>query len=201
MNVCSVCRHPEKAAINAALARGTPYRKVAAQVRGLSPAAVDRHRRHLPSTLVNATNAEVVTEATSLLSRVEALLRESEAIAKSAKRAKEWPAVAPIGWNLHRLLARHRPSCRTYYPGLVKGFSWQQSLSGEKLIEGEPKRAQNFSYAILGRDPSKRWRGESTNVLMDSWFCVLYLSRGTCGSKWSLSAFGFGQQSRTRSLK
>jgi hypothetical protein len=92
MSRCTVCQHLELATINAALARGTPYRKVAAQVRGLSPAAVDRHKRDLPTTLVKATNAEAVSQATNLLSRVETLLRESEAIAKSAKRAKEWPA-------------------------------------------------------------------------------------------------------------
>lgn len=92
MSRCSVCRHPEKAAIDSALARGTPYRRVAQQVRGLSPAAIDRHRRHLPATLVHARNAEAITESTSLLARIETLLRESEEIAKAAKRRKEWPA-------------------------------------------------------------------------------------------------------------
>lgn len=92
MNVCKVCKHPERATIDSARARGVPYRKIAAQVGGVSPAAVDRHKRHLPSTMVQARNVEAVTQATNLLSRIETLLRESEAIARSAKRAKEWPA-------------------------------------------------------------------------------------------------------------
>ena len=92
MNVCKVCKHPEKNAIDAALVRGTPYRKVAAQFSGVSGAAIQRHKRHIPGTLVEASNAERVSEATNLLTKVDVLIRESEAIADAAKKEKDPPA-------------------------------------------------------------------------------------------------------------
>jgi hypothetical protein len=53
---------------------------------------LDRHKRHLPQTIVEARQAEVVSEATSLLARVEHLMKESEKIAAAAKLEKDWPA-------------------------------------------------------------------------------------------------------------
>jgi len=41
---------------------------------------------------VQAQQAEIVTEATSLLDRVESLMQESEKIAAAAKQEKNWPA-------------------------------------------------------------------------------------------------------------
>jgi hypothetical protein len=54
--------------------------------------ALDRHKGHLPSTIVKAEQAEVVCVATSLLARVESLMQESEKIAAAAKLEKNWPA-------------------------------------------------------------------------------------------------------------
>ena len=44
----------------------------------MSLPAFDRHKGHLPRTIVQAQQAEVVSEATSLLARVENLMQESE---------------------------------------------------------------------------------------------------------------------------
>jgi hypothetical protein len=54
--------------------------------------ALDRHKSHLPSTIIKAQQAEVVCQATSLLARVESLMQESEKIAAAAKLEKNWPA-------------------------------------------------------------------------------------------------------------
>jgi len=43
--MCSVCRHPLRIAIEAALATGRPLRSVAADYPGLSKSALDRHRK------------------------------------------------------------------------------------------------------------------------------------------------------------
>ena len=58
----------------------------------MSLPALDRHKRHFPDKIVRAQQAEVVSEATSLLSRVENLMQESEKIAAAAKLEKNWPA-------------------------------------------------------------------------------------------------------------
>ena len=54
--------------------------------------ALDRHKKHFPDTIVRAQQAEAVSDATSLLSRVENLMQESEKIAAAAKLEKNWPA-------------------------------------------------------------------------------------------------------------
>ena len=54
---CSVCTHPERGAIDKALAAGQPNRRIATQ-HGLTEAAIRRHRAaHLPQTLVKAQEA------------------------------------------------------------------------------------------------------------------------------------------------
>ena len=58
----------------------------------MSLPALDRHKSHLPGTVVKARQAEVLCEATSLLTRVENLMQESEKIAAAAKLEKNWPA-------------------------------------------------------------------------------------------------------------
>lgn len=71
---CSVCTHPNRAAIDEALAanRGS-FRGVSRQ-HGLSPDAVERHAKaHLPKAIVLATAAAEVAQADNLLG----LLREA----------------------------------------------------------------------------------------------------------------------------
>jgi hypothetical protein len=81
---CSIWRHPEKASIEDQLIRNVPLRKIAMQV-GTMATSLFRHRKHLSSQLVMARNVEAVVEATSLLNRVEKLIKESE-------QEKDWPA-------------------------------------------------------------------------------------------------------------
>ena len=91
--VCTVCRHPQRATIEDALLRNTPLRKIAERTR-TSATALHRHKKHLPAKLaqVAAETAQSIAEATSLLSRVENLMRRSEVIAEEAKRARQWAA-------------------------------------------------------------------------------------------------------------
>lgn len=41
---CRLCEHPDRGAIDAALAAGQPLRSVSARYRGMSPREVQRHR-------------------------------------------------------------------------------------------------------------------------------------------------------------
>ena len=87
---CTICHHPQREEIAVSLFRdGT--RATARQFQ-VSLAALDRHKGHLPGTIVRAQQVAVVCEATSLLARVESLMQESEKIAAAAKLERNWPA-------------------------------------------------------------------------------------------------------------
>ena len=87
---CTICHHPQHEEIAVSLFRdGT---RATARRFQVSLPALDRHKSHLPGTLAKAQHAEVVCEATSLLTRVESLMQESEKIAAAAKLEKNWPA-------------------------------------------------------------------------------------------------------------
>src|ERR1700694_1041051 len=86
----TICCTPQHEEIPVSLFRAGP-RATARRFRVSRP-ALDRHKGHLPGTIVKAQQAEVVCEATSLLARVESLMQESEKIAAAAKLEKNWPA-------------------------------------------------------------------------------------------------------------
>jgi hypothetical protein len=73
MRTCTVCRSPERLAIEREILAGTPYRRIAAQ-RGLAPSSVRRHEvGHLPEGLVRAKEAEAIASACDLLSELRRL--------------------------------------------------------------------------------------------------------------------------------
>ena len=89
-SACSICRHPRRDEINLSLIQnGT---RPTARTFGLSKASVDRHKKHLPAQLASEPAAETATDSSTLLARVEQLMRESELIAAAAKGAKNWGA-------------------------------------------------------------------------------------------------------------
>jgi len=77
---CSVCLHPDAVLINEALVvQGTSNRAITRQY-DLSKDAVRRHREHIPNMLAQASRAEEVAQADSLLDRLEALQSRTEGI-------------------------------------------------------------------------------------------------------------------------
>jgi hypothetical protein len=87
---CSICRHPRHDEINLSMIqKGT---RPTARTFGLSNAAVDRHKKHLPKQLATDPAAETATDSSTLLARFEQLMRESELLAAAAKGAKNWVA-------------------------------------------------------------------------------------------------------------
>jgi hypothetical protein len=91
MRVCNVCKNDKRAAIEDALVRNVPLRRISEDV-GLSVASLFRHRQHLPEKLALAERAREVSEASSLLDRVENLIAECREIAAAARKEKNWPA-------------------------------------------------------------------------------------------------------------
>jgi hypothetical protein len=84
---CSVCRHPQRLAVEKALVAGTPVPELAVSYR-LSPDQLFKHKhRHLPLRLVKAEEAREVTEADQLLAEVRGLRDKAIALLERAEGA------------------------------------------------------------------------------------------------------------------
>lgn len=67
---CTVCSHPDRDAIDAALVSNEPYRHIAART-GTSTTALQRHRDgHIPVALAEATQARAILAGDDLLDRL-----------------------------------------------------------------------------------------------------------------------------------
>lgn len=90
---CTVCSHPDLAAIDAALVGGASNSAVAAQYGGFQPDAARRHRhRHLARELVAAEGAREAARADSLLDQLRALAVRAAKIADAAEKERDWRA-------------------------------------------------------------------------------------------------------------
>lgn len=76
---CSLCVHPERAAIDHAFVAGAPCREITVSY-GVSMSAADRHKGHLPATLVQAREAAAVADADALLAEANTLYQHARAI-------------------------------------------------------------------------------------------------------------------------
>lgn len=86
---CSICRHPERADIDAVLLAGEPFRHIAART-GTSTTALQRHRSHIPVALADAvTDARrvaTVVAGDTLLDQVAQLRDEARDLMALARR-------------------------------------------------------------------------------------------------------------------
>jgi hypothetical protein len=89
--VCSVCKSPEKVAVESAILRRVPLSRIAEQTK-LSVFAMQRHKKHMPANIVRSAPYEVqqTVQAISLLDRVQSLMLEIRQIAEQAKKNKSW---------------------------------------------------------------------------------------------------------------
>jgi len=86
---CTICMHPDREAIDAALVAGEPYRGIA-QRYAASPDAVFRHRSdHVTATLVRAADAAEVARADSLLGQLGELRADARRIGGKAEALGE----------------------------------------------------------------------------------------------------------------
>ena len=87
---CTVCTSPDRAAIDAALIGGGPFRGIARQFR-VSDDAVSRHRaEHLPEKLAQAEQARETAEATDLLKELKVLRAKAYSLLLAAERAGDY---------------------------------------------------------------------------------------------------------------
>ena len=86
---CTICDHPERVEIDAAVVAEEGYRDIARQWR-VSKDAVARHKAdHLPAHLSKAKHATETTQADSLLGQLLSLNRHTLAILKEARDGEE----------------------------------------------------------------------------------------------------------------
>jgi len=83
---CTICIHPERVAIETALADGESYRAIANQF-SVSRQAVGRHvKDHIPMALAAAKDAILVASGDSLLEQIESLRHQAQTIKDKAER-------------------------------------------------------------------------------------------------------------------
>ena len=87
--VCTICSHDARDAIEDAFIAGMPKRRIASH-HGVSERAVRYHmREHLPELLALARDAERASRADSLLDRIEALQSRTLAILEATEETNE----------------------------------------------------------------------------------------------------------------
>lgn len=94
---CSVCESESRAAIDAALARSEPLRRLSARY-GLSTSALQRHgKRHLSAALAAMRTGEQEDRRATLLERVEGLIDRAESLyTAAAEEGKAQLALAAV---------------------------------------------------------------------------------------------------------
>ncbi len=86
---CTVCTHPKRDEIDAALVAGVALRNIAKRF-DTSPTAVFRHKgEHLPAKLVMAEKASEVAQADGLIEQLQDLQRRAHTILDKAEEAGE----------------------------------------------------------------------------------------------------------------
>ncbi len=87
--ICSVCRHPDRPAIDKALVSGAALRDVAGRY-GLSKSAVERHgNEHLPATMLKAQEATDVRHAIDVVQQLKAINSVCLSVLKDARDMRD----------------------------------------------------------------------------------------------------------------
>jgi hypothetical protein len=104
---CTVCSHPKRAEIDEAILSGTAIRDIAGQW-GLGKSAVDRHRSHLGTALVEAQERRIESEgalADHLLTQAKQVNRDLRAALQETKNAKSLGAFLQVVDRMQKHLA------------------------------------------------------------------------------------------------
>jgi hypothetical protein len=118
---------------------------------GTATTSLHRHKKHLPAELTLAKNAERVSDADGLLTRVERLLSELQGIFRQAQEARSWVgacgASREIGRSL-RLLGELRGELRSG-PALNVTLHLEKSVS--VLLRATPDEFVSFWKNIVSQ--------------------------------------------------
>jgi hypothetical protein len=84
---CTVCRHPDRPAIDQAMVNRRPFRDIARHFGVGKDAAVRHHDTCLPETLAKAKQAQETAQANDLLSQLQALRNKALALLLAAEKS------------------------------------------------------------------------------------------------------------------
>ncbi|MES2463383.1 MAG: hypothetical protein V4671_22650 [Armatimonadota bacterium] len=85
--ICTICSHPERAAIDKALAAGEGVRSLASRYGAIGRSSVQRHKEeHLPQSLVEAAGAEEIKAALDVVTQLKAINGASLQILSDARK-------------------------------------------------------------------------------------------------------------------
>jgi len=94
--ICSICGHSDRSAIDAALIAGASLRDIAGRFPGLSKSAISRHRQHVAETIAVTQQAQQVDHGGSLINQVEAIKSEALTILNDVKGTDKKTALAAL---------------------------------------------------------------------------------------------------------
>jgi hypothetical protein len=162
--VCSVCKSPEKLAVENAILRRVPLSRIAAQTK-LSVYAMQRHKGHMAKNIVRAApyEASEALQAVSLLDRVQGLISEIREIAEKAKKDKSWNCALAALRELRsciELLGKLSGELQAQTPGPkvqvgVVINSSQQQPESEDSGDLDLQIARHVMEATLNFDPAE----------------------------------------------
>lgn len=166
---CTVCTHPERATVNAALVAGEPMRAIAGRFT-LSRAALQRHgTRHLPVAVLRAADAAAQTEADALLAQARGMMQ----------RARAYEAQAVANGDLRVALGALREQ-RGIAELLAKIVE-----DGGSTEAGEPRQV---IHKVVWEGPDGNRIGEDTLPLVANGSTVEYIA--TCQKMRALEKAG-----------
>ncbi len=89
---CTICRHPERTEIDAALVEHRPFRTIARQFDASKDALIRHHDNHLPAELVKAKDTAEVAHADAILAQVQELHVRAMKVLDTVEEDKDWRA-------------------------------------------------------------------------------------------------------------
>ena len=87
---CTICHHPKREGIDAALVRREPFRAIARQYGVSKDALIRHHDNHLPTELTKAKEAEEAAHADTILAQVQDLRDRAMTILDTVEKDKDW---------------------------------------------------------------------------------------------------------------
>ncbi len=156
---CSVCSHPDRAEVDAAIVAGQSFRVIARQFAPLSHDAIRRHRAHVGGALVRAAERKGERMEETLLSKVERLEADARRLGETAEREGDIRAalaavreLLDVVKLLHELTPKPGPS-----PADVQRVWewWAEDLgiSVDELVASCEEHARIQAEILAGRTP------------------------------------------------
>jgi len=146
---CTVCRHPRRREIDAAIVSGLPYRGVAKQFTA-GPDAVYRHREHVSTAILKIHAERDAEDARTLAQQLDDLHRRTLALLKAAEEAGDGRA-ALVAIREARSNLELMPDLQQTGADLTSSPEWI-AIRGRlvDLVASYPELREAIGWAVSG---------------------------------------------------